>query len=140
MVYYIILQKLDSGISSLFRLRNNVDQMISGCYNKKPLTHVRKPAAIKMFKCVIPMYGLPREITALREAEVELNEGASMAEVIAALKEKVPALEGTVIRKGEDRLAEQYKFNLNGRFYFDGQDFKLHEGDRIALLVPMTGG
>jgi molybdopterin converting factor small subunit len=94
----------------------------------------------KMFKCVIPMYGLPREITELREAEVELNEGAGMAEVIAALKEKVPALEGPVIRKGENRLAEQYKFNLNGRFYFDGQDFKLHKGDRIALLVPMTGG
>jgi molybdopterin converting factor small subunit len=86
------------------------------------------------------MYGLPREITELREVEVELNDGAGMAEVIAALKAKVPSLEGPVIRVGENRLAEQYKFNINGRFYFDGQDFQLHQGDRIALLVPMTGG
>ena len=93
-----------------------------------------------MFKCVIPMYGLPREITELREVEVELSDGAGMAEVIRALREKVPSLEGTVIRPGEDRLAEQYKFNINGHFYFDGQDFKLRRSDRIALLVPMTGG
>jgi molybdopterin converting factor small subunit len=93
-----------------------------------------------MFNCKIPMYGLPREITELREVEVELNDGAGMAEVIAALLKKVPSLEGPVIRVGEDRLMEQYKFNINGRFYFDGQDFTLNSGDRIALLVPMTGG
>jgi molybdopterin converting factor small subunit len=93
-----------------------------------------------MFKCVIPMYGLPYEITTIRQVEVELRDGASMAEVIAALREKVPALEGPVFRPGEDRLQEQYKFNLNGSFYFDGMDFQLHEGDRIGLLVPVTGG
>jgi molybdopterin converting factor small subunit len=86
------------------------------------------------------MYGLQREITELRQVEVELPEGATMPEVIAAMREKIPSLEGPVIRPGEDRLVEQYKFNLNGRFYFDGQDFELKPGDRIALLVPMTGG
>jgi hypothetical protein len=49
-----------------------------------------------VFKCVIPMYGLPYEITALREVEVELKEGA-------------------------------------------GMDCELRRGDRIALLVPVTG-
>lgn len=86
------------------------------------------------------MYGLPREITEKREVEVELNDGAGMAEVVAALKEKVPELEGHVIRTGENRLKEEYKFNINGHFYFDGMDFRLQESDRIALLVPMTGG
>jgi molybdopterin converting factor small subunit len=93
-----------------------------------------------MFKVIIPMYGLPREITEIRKVEVELRDEASMAEVIAALKEKVPSLEGPVFRVGENRLQEQYKFNINGQFYFDGMDFKLRQGDRIALLVPMTGG
>ena len=51
-----------------------------------------------MFKVVIPMYGLAREITELREVEVELREGATMPEVIAAMREKVPALEGPVLR------------------------------------------
>ena len=93
-----------------------------------------------MFKCVIYLYGLPYEITALREVEVELKDGAGMAAVIAALREKIPALEGPVFRPGEDRLQELYKFNVNGQLYFDGTDFKLHQGDRIALLVPVTGG
>jgi len=93
-----------------------------------------------MFKCVIYMYGLPYEITTLREVEVELNEGAGMAEVTAALKEKIPALEGPVIRTGQDRLQANYKFNINGDFFYDGMDFQLHPGDRIALLIPVTGG
>ena len=86
------------------------------------------------------MYGLSRKITELREVEVEVRDGAGMAEVIAALREKVPSLEGPVFRSGEDRLEEQYKFNINGQFYYAGMDFELHPGDRIALLVPMTGG
>jgi molybdopterin converting factor small subunit len=93
-----------------------------------------------MFKCIIYMYGLPYEITTLREVEVELNEGAGMAEVTAALKEKIPALEGPVIRTGQNRLQDNYKFNINGDFFYDGMDFQLHPGDRIALLVPVTGG
>ena len=93
-----------------------------------------------MIKVVIPMYGLPRDITEIRNVEVELNDGAGMAQVIAALREKVPSLEGPVFRVGENRLQEQYKFNINGQFYFDRMDFKLRQGDRIALLVPMTGG
>ncbi|MCR4394176.1 MAG: MoaD/ThiS family protein [Dehalococcoidales bacterium] len=93
-----------------------------------------------MFKCRLEMYGLPPEITTLRAVELELRDGATMAEVIAALKEKIPSLEGSVIRRGENRLEDLYKFNVNGHFYFDGMDFQLHQGDRIALLVPATGG
>jgi molybdopterin converting factor small subunit len=93
-----------------------------------------------MFTCTIPMYGLPYEITRLRQVEVSLPEGAGMARVLAALKEQIPALEGPVIRPGTDRLQDNYKFNLNGTFYYHGQDFTLNPGDRIALLVPVTGG
>lgn len=93
-----------------------------------------------MAKWIIPMYGLPREITPLREVEVELGDNADMAAVLAAMKAKIPALEGPVIRQGQNRLVDQFKFNINGHFYFDGQDFNLQAGDRIALLVPMTGG
>jgi molybdopterin converting factor small subunit len=93
-----------------------------------------------MFKGTVYIYGLPREIADVREVQVELRDGASMAEVIAALKQKVPALDGTVFRSGEDRLHELYKFNVNGTFYYDGQDFKLKRDDRIALLMPVQGG
>lgn len=93
-----------------------------------------------MFKKVIPIYGLPVEISTVRQVEVELKDGAGMEDVVAALKEKVPELEGPVIRSGENRLKRYYKFNVNGNFYFDGMDFALREDDRIALLMPITGG
>jgi molybdopterin converting factor small subunit len=93
-----------------------------------------------MFKGVVYIYGLPREIADVREVQVELKDGATMSEVIAELKKKVPALEGPVFRKGEDRLQELYKFNINGDFYYDGQDFQLNKEDRIALLMPVQGG
>jgi molybdopterin converting factor small subunit len=93
-----------------------------------------------MFKCTIHIYGLPREIADVRQVEVQLKDGAGMAEVVAALRAKVPELEGHVTRPGEDRLMDYFKFNINGKFYFDGMDFQLQSGDRIALLMPVTGG
>jgi len=93
-----------------------------------------------MVKNIVYIYGLPKEIADVREVEIELKNGTHMSDVIAALKEKVPALEGPVFRKGENRLQELYKFNVNGDFYYDGQDFQLQSKDRIALLMPVTGG
>ena len=93
-----------------------------------------------MFECVIPMYGIPREITEQREVKVKLRNEATMAEVVAAMKEKIPSLEGPVFRAGENRLNENYKFNINGNFYYAGMDFNLKNSDRIALLMPVTGG
>ena len=92
------------------------------------------------FKCVIPFYGLSRELTTLRQVEVELTDGAGMAEVIGAIKEKVPSLNGPVFKQGENKLVEYYKFNINGKFYFQDMEFQLHPGDRIALLVPLAAG
>ncbi len=93
-----------------------------------------------MFTCVVEMYGFPREVTTLRTVELELEDGAAMADVIAGLKRKVPGLDGCAFRPDENRLADLYKFNVNGRLYYDGMDFRLHEGDRIALLTLVTGG
>jgi hypothetical protein len=93
-----------------------------------------------MFKIKMPLYGLDRNLTDLKEIELELEDGAGMAEVIAEMRRRAPALEGPVIRPGENRLVDLYKFNLNGHFYFGDMPFSLHPGDRIALLVPVTGG
>jgi molybdopterin converting factor small subunit len=93
-----------------------------------------------MFKVKMPMYGLYHGITDLREVELDLRDGATMPEVVAEMRRKIPTLVGPVIREGEDRLVELYKFNINGHFFFDGMDFALHPGDKIALLVPATGG
>jgi hypothetical protein len=80
-----------------------------------------------MFDGVIYICSLPWEIADVRELHVKLRGGARMGEVIAALKERVPALEGPAFREGKNRLQHLYKFNVNGNFYCDGQDFQLQK-------------
>lgn len=72
--------------------------------------------------------------------EVELRDEASLTDVITTLHMKIPKLEGTVICAGEDKLTEYYAFNINGRFYIDDKDIRIHSGDNIALLALPTGG
>jgi len=93
-----------------------------------------------MNRCIVQLFGLPREATGLHEVKVELKDGANLGDVIAALRREIPALEGRVIRAGENRLMEHCAFNINGRFYLNDKEVQLQDGDRVALLTLATGG
>ncbi|GAJ16134.1 unnamed protein product [marine sediment metagenome] len=93
-----------------------------------------------MNRCIVQLFGLPREITELQKVEVGLKDGANLGDVIAALRREIPALEGCVIRAGENRLMEHCAFNINGRFYLNDKEVQLQDGDRVALLTLATGG
>ena len=93
-----------------------------------------------MNRCIVQLFGLPHEITELQKVEVELEDGANLGDVIAALRREIPALEGRVIRAGENRLMEHCAFNINGRFYLGGEEIQLQDDDRVLLLTLATGG
>ena len=93
-----------------------------------------------MNRYIVQLFGLPREITELREVEVELNDGANLRDVIAALRHEIPALEGRVIHAGENRLMEHCAFNINGRLYLGGEEIQLQDDDHVLLLTLATGG
>ena len=93
-----------------------------------------------MFKCVIGLFGLPHEIATGHEVRIELRDEASLTDVIVALRQKIPKLEGPVICDGEDKLTEYYAFNINGRFYTDDKEIRIRSGDNVALLALPTGG
>jgi molybdopterin converting factor small subunit len=93
-----------------------------------------------MFRCVVEMFGLPDEITTRQKVEVKLKDGASPKDVIAALRREIPALDGSVIRCGEDQLIDHYGFYINGRFYTADEEVQLKDGDRIVLLALASGG
>lgn len=86
------------------------------------------------------MWGLPREVSGLPEVEVKLEADASLKDVIAALKRQVPALEGSVICQGEDRLEDTCVFNINGQFFLEDEKLQLKDGDCLRLLTLATGG
>ena len=91
-------------------------------------------------RCVVEMFGLPQEITKLRQVEVELKDKAGLRDLIAALRRKIPTLEGHAIHAGEDRLRQYYAFNVNGYFYSDDSELQLQDGDRVGLLLLASGG
>jgi len=93
-----------------------------------------------MNRCIVQLFGLPREATELREVEVKLKDGANLEDVIAALRREIPTLEGHVTRTGENRLMEHCAFNINGRFYLGDEEVKLQDSDHILLLTLATGG
>jgi ThiS family len=96
-----------------------------------------------MPKCTVDFFGLPLKITELN-VSIELPEKAKLKDIIAALRRKVPALEGTIIVPGEDRMIDGFTFNIHGRFYVDGVDgdnsLDIQDGDHIALLTIPVGG
>jgi molybdopterin converting factor small subunit len=96
-----------------------------------------------MTKCIVEFYGVPVNPTDLK-VNIEVKEKAKLKDVIAALRQKVPALEGNIIVPGQDHIVEGYTFNIHGRFYIDGydddNDLQLKDGDHIALLTIPIGG
>ena len=96
-----------------------------------------------MTRCSVEFFGLPAKLSELK-VEIEVKEGAKLKDVVAALRRKVPALEGSIIVAGEDRMVDGYTFNIHGRFYTDSDDgdenLQLRDGDRIALLTVPIGG
>ena len=92
-----------------------------------------------MFKCVVEMYGLPDEITELTAVTLELDDGATLADMVNALRREIPALEGDVIQAGENLPTEEYAFNINGQFYFNDTELELKHDDRMTLLLLATG-
>jgi molybdopterin converting factor small subunit len=95
---------------------------------------------VAILRCAVELFGLPDEVTQLRKVEVELNKGTTLADLIAALKLKIPTLQGLVINRGGSGLTEEYVFNVNGCFYLDDTSVKLHKGDRIVLLPLAHSG
>jgi hypothetical protein len=93
-----------------------------------------------MITCKVEMWGLPREVSGLGDVEIQVKEDARLQDVIAALKRRIPALEGVVISKGQDRIEETCAFNINGCFYQNEENVQLKNGDCLKLLTVATGG
>jgi molybdopterin converting factor small subunit len=93
-----------------------------------------------MFKSKVQMFGLPQQLTSLSDVEVDLSDPAGVQQLTAALRSKMPALEGPVILHELDRLTDNYAFVINGEFHLNDSDIRIKNGDRIVLILLATGG
>ena len=93
-----------------------------------------------MFRCMVEMFGLSEEISSRQKVEVELKDGASPRDVVAALRREIPELEGPVIRCGEDELVDHYGFYINGCLYIGDEEVQLKDSYHVVLLTLASGG
>jgi hypothetical protein len=93
-----------------------------------------------MFTLGIEMYGIPQNITRQYKMAVDLQDEASLKDVVLALKRQIPALEGPVICPGQDRLNEEYTFIVNGQSQPGESNIRIQRNDRIVLVLMATGG
>ena len=86
----------------------------------------------------VELFGVARMLTKTQSVSLDLNEGATLAQVFSALGEKLPALVGRVLNSGG--LIHGYSYNLNGLNFVRAPDVKVSSGDKIFILSADAGG
>jgi molybdopterin-guanine dinucleotide biosynthesis protein A/molybdopterin converting factor small subunit len=86
----------------------------------------------------VELFGVARMLTKTQSVSLDLNEGATLAQVFSALGEKLPALVGRVLNSGG--LINGYSCNLNGLNFVRAPDVKVSSGDKIFILSADAGG
>lgn len=86
----------------------------------------------------VELFGIARMLTKTQSVSLDLNEGATLAQVFSALGEKLPALVGRVLNSGG--LIHGYSCNLNGLNFVRAPDIKVSSGDKIFILSADAGG
>jgi len=97
------------------------------------LWHIRNSISVS-----VELFGVPRLLAKTRSVTLNLAEGATLAQVLSALAEKLPMLAGRVIEAGS--LISGYTCNINGLDFVRTPNAKVASGDKIFLLSADAGG
>jgi hypothetical protein len=85
------------------------------------------------------MFGLS-PFTEENAVELDMDDGATLTQLFAALAARMPSLRDRVIDTRSGRLIENYGIYVNGQFVSDHQDFRVKPTDRIVLILLAVGG
>lgn len=86
----------------------------------------------------VELFGVPRMLAKTKSVTLDLAEGATLAQVLSALAEKLPMLAGRIIEAGG--LISGYTCNINGLDFVRTPNAKVKSGDKIFLLSADAGG
>lgn len=86
----------------------------------------------------IELFGVPRMLAKTKSVSLDLAEGATLAQVLLALAEKLPMLAGRVINAGS--LISGYTCNINGLDFVRTPNARVRSGDKIFILSADAGG
>ena len=90
--------------------------------------------------CTVELFGAARLAARTREVALVLPSKATLAQVFAALAEKLPILVGRVINPDGGSLVNGYACNVNGLDFVRTSTATINPGDNIAILSADAGG
>lgn len=88
----------------------------------------------------IELFGPPRARAGAKVVCVEVQDGASLGDLVAALSQEAPAMLGTVIAAQKDRLLEPYTFYLDGSGFVNDPAIRLSQSSRLSIMMASVGG
>jgi molybdopterin converting factor small subunit len=93
-----------------------------------------------MIEFTVEFFGLPRRLSGIKETIVQVERGATLRDVVAALAARFPAFLGALIDPDTHDLKEPYFFNIDARFVPRNLEYTPQEGERLLLLFLEAGG
>ncbi len=91
-------------------------------------------------RVTVEFFGIARELANAKETDLELTEGSTLRDVVAALAKRYPKLVGPIIDESAAGLIAPYLFNLDGRQTTQNLDQRPEDGQHILLLFALAGG
>jgi len=86
----------------------------------------------------VELFGVARMLAKTQLVSLDLAQGATLAQVLSALAERLPVLVGRVITS--EGLISGYTCNINGLDFVRAPSAKVNSGDKIFILSADAGG
>ena len=91
-------------------------------------------------KLTVEFLGLTRKLAQTKESLVEMDEQATLRDVLGVLAVRFPALVGPVIVPETFDLVSSHLVNLDGRRAAENLDMRLQDGQRLIFMFMEAGG
>jgi molybdopterin converting factor small subunit len=88
----------------------------------------------------VELYGSAQLLAGRRDVEIAVAPGMTMADLVTALAERLPALAGVALDPARGTLADGFIFNRDGRDFLTDPTIEVRPGDRLLLLASVAGG
>jgi molybdenum cofactor guanylyltransferase len=100
----------------------------------------RGAAPSQSVDCTVELFGVALLLARTREVALTLPPGATLAQVFAALAEKLPVLVGRVISSDATHLVDGYACSVNGLEFVRSPTARVNPGDSFIILSADAGG
>ena len=119
---------------------NTPDDYAAALIRWAQLKSSSNPLALGAIACTVELFGAARLLAKTKEIALSLPQGATVAQVYAALAEKLPVLIDRVITLEGNGLVRGYACNVNGLNFVRGPTATVNSGDKIFILSADAGG